>query len=243
MRATVMAYDPGDPLEARVTRLRAFLADLDGLELLQTIIDGQLVGRIALVSSFGAESAVLLDLVARVDPATPVVFLDTGKLFPETLAYRDLLADRLGLTDVRSIKPDPNDELRHDPNGTLWSYEPDLCCHMRKTEPLAVALDGFDSWITGRKRFHGGRRSDLSTIELDGATNKIKVNPLAPWSAEDIQSYVAERDLPAHSMVSQGYLSIGCVPCTRPVQPGESARSGRWAWLDKTECGIHGEGI
>ena len=243
MRATVFAYDPGEPVEARVDRLRAALADLTGLKLLQAIVLGRFVGRIALVSSFGAESAVLLDLVARVDPATPVVFLDTQKLFPETLAYRDTLIDRLGLSDVRSVQPDPHDVQRHDPDGSLWSYEPDLCCHLRKTEPLAMALEGFDGWITGRKRFHGGRRSDLSTIELDSATNRIKINPLAPWSADDIRRYVAERDLPTHSLVDHGYQSIGCMPCTRPVKPGETARAGRWAWLDKTECGIHGEGI
>lgn len=243
MRATVFAYDPSEPVEARVDRLRAALDGLDGLTLVQTLLLGRFAGRIALVSSFGAESAVLLDLIARVDPATPVLFLDTQKLFPETLAYRDTLVDRLGLKDVRTLQPDPHDIDRHDPDGSLWSYEPDLCCHIRKTEPLALALEAFDGWITGRKRFHGGRRGALPTIELDGATNKIKVNPLAPWTPDDIQRYLAERDLPAHPLVKDGFLSIGCVPCTRPVKPGESPRAGRWAWLDKTECGIHGEGI
>ena len=243
MRAPPLADAPHQPVETTVTHLQAALGDLDGLKLLRAIIPNQLVGRIALVSSFGAESAALLDLVARVDPATPVIFLDTEKLFPETLAYRDALIDRLGLTDVRSVTPDPQDLQRFDPEGSLWSLEPDLCCHIRKTEPLALALEGFDSWITGRKRFHGGLRGSLSTIELDGATGKIKINPLAPWSADDIRQYLAERDLPTHPLVGRGYLSIGCIPCTRPVKPGESARAGRWAWLDKTECGIHGEGI
>lgn len=243
MRATVFAYDPAEPVEARVDRLRAALGHLDDIDLLRALVHGKFAGRIALVSSFGAESAVLLDLVARVDPATPVIFLDTLKLFPETLAFRDTLTARLGLTDVRSVQPDPRDLDRHDPDGSLWSYQPDLCCHIRKTEPLDLALQGFDSWITGRKRFQGGRRGTLETIELDTGSGRIKINPLARWGADDIRRYMAERGLPAHPLTAQGYASIGCMPCTRPVKPGEDPRAGRWSWLDKTECGIHGEGI
>lgn len=230
-------------LDRRVAALRDAHDGADALSLLTALIAGDLAGRIALVSSFGAESAVLLDLVARVDPATPVIFLDTGKLFGETLAYRDALAARLGLTDLRSVSPDPADLARHDPDGTLWSLDPDRCCHIRKTEALDKALAGFDAWVTGRKRFHGGGRAALPAIEGDDATGRIKVNPLASWSAEDIHRYLADRDLPVHPLVAQGYASIGCVPCTRAVSPGEAPRAGRWAWLDKTECGIHGDGI
>ncbi len=243
MTALASAHPPELPLAARVALLRARHDGLDGKELLAALIHGEFAGRIALVSSFGAESAVLLDLVAQVEPATPVIFLDTGKLFPETLAYRDTLVDRLGLTDVRSIGPDFRDLARHDPDGTLWSLNPDGCCHIRKTEPLDLALAGFDAWITGRKRFHGGQRGALPTIEGDVATGRIKINPLSPWPAERLSRHVEERALPVHSLVAAGYRSIGCVPCTRPVKPGESARAGRWSWLDKTECGIHGEGI
>ena len=238
-----MPFDFDETPEQRVGRLRAGLEGLSGTELLRAMLRGRFAGRIAMVSSFGAESAVLLDLVAEVDPATPVIFLDTLKLFPETLAYRDTLVDRLGLTDVRSVQPDPRDLDRHDPDGTLWSYEPDLCCHIRKTEPLEEALRGFDAWITGRKRFHGGSRKQLETIELDLASGRLKVNPLATWTIDDIRRHLAERDLPRHPLAAQGYASIGCMPCTRPVKPGEDVRSGRWSWLDKTECGIHGEGI
>jgi phosphoadenosine phosphosulfate reductase len=238
-----MPFDANETPEERLARLRAGLEGLSGTELLRAVLLGRFAGRIAMVSSFGAESAALLDLVAQVDPATPVIFLDTQKLFPETLAYRDTLVGLLGLTDVRTVQPDPRDVERHDPDGSLWSYEPDLCCHIRKTEPLDGALRGFDAWITGRKRFHGGSRAKLETIELDQPTGRLKVNPLATWGAEDIARYLAERGLPAHPLTARGYSSIGCVPCTRPVKPGEDVRSGRWSWLDKTECGIHGEGI
>ncbi len=234
--------DP-DSLVSRVAAHRAGAGDRAGPELLRWLIAGPLAGRIALVSSFGAESAVLLHMVSEIDPATPVIFLDTGKLFAETLAYRDALAGRLGLTDLRSVAPEPADLARHDPDGTLWSLEPDLCCHLRKTEPLDRALDGFDAWITGRKRFHGGSRGALPTLEGDPATGRIKVNPLAPWSEDQLQRYLADHDLPVHPLVRDGFRSIGCVPCTRAVAPGEDPRAGRWSWLDKTECGIHGDGI
>ena len=238
-----MPFDFDETPEERVGRLRAGLEGLSGKELLRAMLRGRFAGRIAMVSSFGAESAVMLDLVAQVDPATPVIFLDTLKLFPETLAYRDALVQRFGLTDVRSVQPDPRDLDRHDPDGTLWSYEPDLCCHMRKTEPLDLALRGFDAWITGRKRFHGGSRKQLETIELDLASGRLKVNPLVTWTVEDIRRHMAARDLPSHPLTAKGYASIGCMPCTQPVKPGGDVRSGRWSWLDKTECGIHGDGI
>ena len=234
--------DPDD-LASRVAAQRALAGDRAGPELLRALITGPFAGRIALVSSFGAESAVLLHMVSRIDPATPVIVLDTGKLFPETLAYRDALAGRLGLTDLRSVAPDPTDLGRHDPDGSLWSLEPDLCCHIRKTEPLDRALAGFDAWITGRKRFQGAGRAALPTLEGDTATGRIKVNPLAPWSAERLSRYLADHDLPVHPLVADGYRSIGCAPCTRAVAPGEDQRAGRWSWLDKTECGIHGDGI
>ena len=227
-----------------VRPLRDAFDELDGLALLRAALNHErLRGRTALVSSFGAESAVLLDMVATVDPALPVIFLETGKLFPETLAYRDELVHLLGLEDVRSVGPDRQELKALDPDGTLHARDPDLCCHIRKTHPLAAALEGFDAWITGRKRFQGGLRGALPTIEGESSTGRIKLNPLARWSAEDIDRYLALRNLPRHPLVADGYLSIGCMPCTRPVKPGETARSGRWWGLDKVECGIHGDGI
>jgi phosphoadenosine phosphosulfate reductase len=194
--------------------------------------------QLALVSSFGAESAVLLDLVARVDPGTPVIFLDTLKLFGETLDYRRGLVARLGLTDVRDIQPAARDLTAEDPVGTLWRRDPDRCCRLRKVLPLERALEGFDAWFTGRKQHHGGERSSLPAVEFDG--RRTRINPLANWSPGEIGAYFAARDLPKHPLSGQGYLSIGCEPCTEPVKDASAGpRSGRWNGRKKTECGIH----
>jgi phosphoadenosine phosphosulfate reductase len=224
--------------------LRQAHGQLSGLGLLRALLrEGPLHDKTALVSSFGAESAVLLDMVASVDPAIPVIFLDTGKLFPETHEYREELTALLGLTNVILARPTPKRLAKHDPDGSLWRREPDFCCDIRKTEPLEAVLAGFAAWITGRKRFQGGARASLPVIEGEVASGKIKINPLATWSEEDLERYRLMRALPSHPLVAQGYRSIGCTTCTRPVKPGEPARAGRWAGLDKTECGIHGEGI
>jgi len=193
--------------------------------------------RIALVSSFGAESSVLLHVVAEVSRDVPVVFIDTLRLFPETLAYRDTLVDRLGLTDVRTVAPDPAALADKDRYKALWMTDADLCCQIRKTEPLARALTGFDAWFTGRKRFQAATRAAIQLFEQDG--KRVKVNPLASWSSAELKAYMAEHAMPTHPLVAQGYPSIGCQPCTSKVKPGEDERAGRWRGLDKTECGIH----
>ena len=195
-------------------------------------------GRVALVSSFGADAAVLLDIVARVDPATPVIFLNTGKLFGETLRYRDRLVERLGLTDVRDVRPDGEAVRRDDPGGTLWMSGPDRCCGLRKVVPLDRALAGFDAWITGRKRYQAETRRSLPVIE-DAGAGRVRVNPLAAWTQADVDAAFAARDLPRHPLQADGFLSIGCMPCTDRVAPGEDARDGRWRGSTKTECGIH----
>jgi phosphoadenosine phosphosulfate reductase len=193
--------------------------------------------RIALTSSFGAESAVLLHLVSRTAPNMPVLFLDTGKLFAETIAYRDALTRRLGLTSVRIVSPSPSKLQEDDPSGYLWSVDPDRCCEVRKVEPLSQVLTEFSAWITGRKRFQGDSRSDLPAFERDGS--HVKINPLATWSELDIENYLADHNLPRHPLVARGYRSIGCTHCTSPTAPGENARAGRWRNKGKTECGIH----
>ncbi len=215
--------------------------DLDGVELLMVLAGpgGAVHGRTAMVSSFGAESAVLLHLVASVDPHIPVIFLDTLKHFPETLEYRDRLIERLGLREIRTLRPDRLTLAQNDRHERLFLDDPDLCCHIRKTEPLDVALRSFSAWITGRKRFQGGTRAQLDTIEHDPATGRLKLNPLAGWSEERIQAYRREYGLPLHPLVSQGYRSIGCAPCTRPTRMGGDSRAGRWVGLEKSECGIH----
>jgi len=197
------------------------------------------VGRehLALVSSFGTESAALLKVMADVDPAIPVVFLDTGWLFEETLAYRDTLIATLGLQDVRSVKPAEEALSRRDPNGDLWFSDPDACCRIRKVEPLARALRPFSAWINGRKRFQGNARAALPVVEDDGA--RLKFNPFANVSREDIDAIYASAKLPQHPLVASGFLSVGCMPCTSRGVEGEDARAGRWRGRGKTECGIH----
>ena len=193
--------------------------------------------RLALVSSFGAESAVLLHMAAQIRPDIPVLFLDTGMLFGQTLDYRRNLAARLGLTDVRDLRPSFEDLATSDPESNLWQRDTDACCHIRKVLPLDSALSGFDAWITGRKRFHGGDRLRLSVVEE--ADGKIKFNPLANWTKVEIDEYAQVHDLPAHPLVSAGFPSIGCWPCTNPVEEGADVRAGRWTGSQKTECGIH----
>lgn len=194
-------------------------------------------GKVAVVSSFGAESAVLLHHVAAIDPATPVLFVDTGRHFPETLDYRDRLVAHLGLTGLQSVGPTAEEVARLDADASRAEWDPDGCCAFRKVAPLERALLGFDAWITGRKRFQATTRLDLPLFEADDA--HIKINPLASWSAADIADYVARHRLPPHPLVAQGLVSIGCAPCTSAVRFGEEARAGRWRGFEKTECGIH----
>jgi phosphoadenosine phosphosulfate reductase len=199
----------------------------------------QTVGRerLAVVSSFGTESAALLKVMADVDPAIPVVFLDTGWLFEETLAYRDTLIATLGLRDVRSIKPLEQTLSREDPERELWFSDPDACCRIRKVEPLARALAPFSAWINGRKRFQGGLRAEMPVVEDDGI--RLKFNPFANASRQDIEAIYAQAKLPPHPLQASGYLSVGCMPCTSRTSPDEDARAGRWRGRAKTECGIH----
>ncbi len=219
-----------------VAELNARLRDAEPQEILRVAIE-RYGDRIALVSSFGAESAVLLHMLAQIDPSVTVLFLDTGMLFGQTLDYRKQLAAKLGLTDVRDHRPQFQDIAMHDPDADLWKSDTDACCHIRKVLPLDRALSGFEGWITGRKRFQGGGRLRLQVIER--GENQIKFNPLANWSKAQLDAYAVEHDLPAHPLVAIGYPSIGCWPCTRPVEEGEDVRAGRWAGSEKTECGIH----
>lgn len=193
--------------------------------------------RLALVSSFGTESAALLKVMADVDPAIPVIFLDTGWLFEETLAYRDTLIATLGLRDVRSIKPLEEALSRQDPDRELWFSDPDACCRIRKVEPLARALKPFAAWINGRKRFQGGARAEIAVVEEDG--EKLKFNPFANVSREEIETIYKLAKLPPHPLVASGYLSVGCMPCSSRAAAGEDARDSRWRGRAKTECGIH----
>lgn len=246
-RAAVM--DAQTVVSPRLGALRERYEGLTGQALLEATIKGEFAGKIAVVSSFGAESAVLLHMVAEIDPATPVIFLNTGKLFGETLRYRDRLQERLGLTDVRAAGPHPADLAARDPNGALWNADPDACCFVRKVLPLERALKGFEASITGRKRFQTSARLGMEPIEEEAVRGtgepgsavgtRFKINPLAFWGQEELERYTDANRLPRHPLVKDGYLSIGCMPCTERVPEGGSYRDGRWVGRDKDECGIH----
>lgn len=223
----------------QVAALNARFAGHDTAAMLAELT-GELKGRIALVSSFGAESAVLLDLVAAVDRSVPLIFINTQKMFGETLAYRDSLAEQLGFTDLRVFRPDPYEIARRDDKSLRWAYDPDGCCDLRKVEPLRRALAGLDAWISGRKGFQAGRGA-LPRFELD--EGRLKINPLADWDKAALDAHFEARKLPRHPLEAAGYPSIGCQPCTSQVQPGEDPRAGRWRHWDKTECGIHNQPV
>ncbi len=232
--------EAGPPLEANeanLARLSTEYAALTPQQLLAIAIQELFPGRIALVSSFGADSAVLLHMISDIDKAIPVLFIDTLHLFEETLAYRHELVACLGLTNVQTIQPDPDALQKADPEKFLWASDPDACCHVRKVVPLTAALTPYDAWISGRKRYQAETRASLPLVEMEN--EKIKLNPLAAWTMADVDAYLEEHHLPRHSLVAQGYPSIGCVACTSKVKPGEDPRAGRWRGHGKVECGIH----
>ena len=231
-RQTARVLRPIDQVE----RLRTTYEGAWGPEVLEVIRD-EFPGQVALVSSFGAEAAVLLHMAAEVDPDMPVLLVDTLMLFRETLDYQKELSAHLGLRNVQHIRPNPVDLARADPTGTLHQRDQDACCDIRKVLPLERALAPYSVLISGRKRYQAATRAKLDVFEEDGA--RLKVNPLAGWSASDLSTYMDVHELPRHPLVAQGYPSIGCAPCTSRVAPGEDARAGRWRGTNKVECGIH----
>lgn len=227
----------GRDLQGLADRLNLELAGADAGSILKAALDPSLGLQTAAISSFGAESAALLHLIAEEKPDLPVVFLETGQHFFQTLQYRSKLTAKLGLSDVRLVTPDAAEKADLDARDDLWKSDADACCDLRKTRPLARATTGFTALITGRKRYQNEVRADLQPFEvLDGV---LRVNPLANWTAETVEAHLVAHDLPRHPLVAEGYLSIGCHTCTRAVETGEDERAGRWAGQDKTECGIH----
>lgn len=223
--------------QADCDALNARFAGIDAGTMLATLFAEDTLGKVAVVSSFGTESAVLLHLVAQADKEIPVIFVDTMKMFPETLAYRDTLIETLGFSDSRLVQPKPEVIAAKDETGLRWSYDPDGCCDIRKVEPLARAKHGLDAWISGRKAFQSQTRANLPRFQVEDG--RLKINPLGDWVKDDLEAYFEEHDLPRHPLESQGYLSVGCAPCTSKVKPGEDPRAGRWRGQEKTECGIH----
>ena len=224
-------------LTRRLTELTERYNSTNAHDLLVAGILTEFPRQIAVVSSFGAESAVLLHMVAAINPDTDVIFLDTGKHFDETIRYRDALVSLLGLTHAHTVSPDASAVAERDARSMLWSENPDQCCELRKVEPLANALAPFAAWISGRKSHQSAERRDLPKVEyVDG---KFKFNPLALWSRLELVSYLERHGLPRHPLEADGYVSIGCIPCTDRLLPGEDSRAGRWRGRNKTECGIH----
>jgi phosphoadenosine phosphosulfate reductase len=223
--------------QADADALNARFAGVEAGAMLRELFAEGSLGRVGVVSSFGTESAVLLHLVAEADRSVPVIFVDTLKMFPETLEYRDTLVARLGIENSEVVTPDAAVLAAKDESGLRWSYDPDGCCAIRKVEPLARAKQGLDAWISGRKAFQSVTRQNLPRFEVEDG--RLKINPLGDWTKDDLESYFVQYDLPRHPLEAQGFLSVGCQPCTSPVAPGEDPRAGRWRGWDKTECGIH----
>ena len=226
-------------LTQRVSGLNEWYRLHSAFAVLEHGLKSTAAGKLALLSSFDAESIVLLHMISVTKRDTPVIFVDTELLFAETMVYQQDLAERLGLSDVRVIRASETDLNAQDPDKTLHQRDTNACCNLRKTVPLQKALEGFDGWITGRKRFHGGDRAGLDFFETEAGTGRMKVNPLAHWAPEDVKTYMEENRLPRHPLVTKGYPSIGCMPCTSPVNEGEDIRAGRWRGEEKSECGIH----
>lgn len=235
MRPDVISFPP---VANRVAALNARYRGHSAISVLERALSDSDTGSVAMVSSFGADSVVLLHMISLIDRATPVLFIDTEMLFPETLTYQREVTDHLGLRDVRVIRASRTRAAARDPEGLLHQSDPDACCALRKTEPLEHALAPFDAWITGRKRYQAGSRAALEFFEAEGH-DRIKINPLAHWRSEDVTEYRVNNRLPRHPLVAQGYPSIGCAPCTTKVAAGEDPRAGRWRGQDKEECGIH----
>ncbi|MBW6507459.1 MAG: phosphoadenylyl-sulfate reductase [Rhodobacteraceae bacterium] len=227
-----------DEIAGRAIALNAAYRHHGATAVVERALRDPQVGNVALVSSFGAESVVLLHMVSVIAPGTPVLFVDTQMLFAETLAYQQELAEKLRLTDVRTIRAADSALAMDDPDATLHRFSTDACCHLRKVVPLEGALAGFDAWLTGRKRYQGSTRAALEFFEVETPT-RMKINPLAHWGREDVEEYMIENRLPRHPLVAKGFPSIGCAPCTSSVRPGEDPRAGRWRGAAKTECGIH----
>lgn len=241
MLAKLKQRDLAEERVAEAASLNELYGDRSPEEIIELSVREEFAGEIAAVSSFGSDSAVLLRMIANVDRDLPVLFLDTGKHFEETIGYRDALAVDFGLRNIKIVKPLERALAEKDPDGTLHQRDTDACCDVRKVEPMARGVAPYSAWFTGRKRFQSQTRTQLQVFEAVG--ERIRINPLASWTTSDLADYMRKHALRANPLVAYGYLSIGCFPCTQPVKPGEDARSGRWAGQAKTECGIHLTGL
>jgi phosphoadenosine phosphosulfate reductase len=224
--------------------IRAWGESLEGSQPQQVLVAAitRYAPRIVLACSFGAEDVVLVDMIHRIDPSVGLFYLDTDFLFPETYETRDRIIERYQLKPIQvlCVKSLLTPERQAEAHGpALWSSDPDQCCKLRKVEPLARVLSGFDAWITGIRREQAPTRAHAKPIEWDQTFQLVKVNPLVRWTSADVWTYIKVHEVPYNVLHDRNYPSIGCIQCTKPVMPGEDPRSGRWEGREKTECGLH----
>ncbi|MGN7471342.1 phosphoadenylyl-sulfate reductase [Brevibacillus sp. SAFN-007a] len=196
-------------------------------------------GSLVLASSFGAEDVVLIDMLHKLAPTIPVFYLDTNKHFPETYETRDKLQERYQTKFIQVLPEMTLAEQEKSHGDKLWETDPNLCCQIRKVEPLTRVLSGYDAWITGIRRDQAPTRANAKKVEWDDKFKLVKFNPLADWTMDQVWAYIHANDVPYNPLHDRHYPSIGCQVCTEPVQPGQDPRAGRWAGFDKTECGLH----
>ncbi len=231
-----LEYNPLNRIEAMAEQLE----EATPQQILSHAFD-EFGDRVAIATGFGAEGAALIDMAAKINPQPAIFFLDTGFLFPETYELRRRLEDRYGV-EIRAVQtaitPEAQDEMF---GPRLWSRDPDLCCRLRKIEPLKEALKDLDAWITAIRRDQTTARAASRAVEWDYRWQRVKINPLVGWTKRDVWDYIAANEVPYNPLHDAGYPSIGCTHCTRAVRAGESERAGRWSGHAKTECGLHAD--
>jgi phosophoadenylyl-sulfate reductase (thioredoxin) len=231
-----LEYSPLKRIEAMAVRLEEASPQEVLLEAFNEFGDG-----VAIATGFGAEGAALIDMAVKINPQPNIFFLDTGFLFPETYELRRRMEDRYGI-EIRAVQTAITPEIQDELFGPrLWSRDPDLCCRLRKLEPLKEALKGLDAWVTAIRRDQTPARATARAVEWDYRWQLMKINPLVRWTKREVWNYIAKYDVPYNLLHDAGYPSIGCTHCTRAVRDGESERAGRWAGQAKTECGLHGD--
>ena len=205
--------------------------------ILENSINNIFKKKMVYVCSFGTESAIILHMVSEIDKSLPIILLNTNYLFKETIEYKDYLINKFKFSNFKEIYPSIKDLKINDSEGTLWKEDPDLCCNIRKVLPLQKELKKYDAWVSGRKSYHAGERTNLKFFEY--INEKIVVNPLANVNRNFVDSYFKKHDIERHPLFESGYLSLGCTHCTVKTSMIDSPRSGRWNNKTKTECGIH----
>jgi phosphoadenosine phosphosulfate reductase len=231
-----LEYSPLNRIEAMAERLEEASPQDVLLEAFNEFGDG-----VAIATGFGAEGAALIDMAVKINPQPNIFFLDTGFLFPETYELRRRMEDRYGI-EIRAVQTAITPEIQDEMFGPrLWSRDPDLCCRLRKLEPLKEALHGLDAWVTAIRRDQTPARAVARAAEWDFRWQLVKINPLVRWTKREVWNYIAKYDVPYNPLHDAGYPSIGCTHCTRAVRADENERAGRWAGHVKTECGLHGD--